>query len=270
MTGSSRAAQVGVACVALFLAGCQAPQAGPTWWNPGTWFSGRAGDRVEDRQTAVRDHERDLTITRDALIGEAHEQAVLTDIALKHSPDSRPVEVARGSAEKAVVILDEANGATDKSRLIELESLVGDLLSQDAATREEAEKLLGQKDATISFKIKENEKAQADLLEAKAELAEAVGLLGLAFDRENALANKYRNVRFAFIGVIIIGLIGLAIFAYLRFVSMGAIGSVVGTIEKFRGRPEMESVLTELSKTMNNRQKQFIRAQRARSIKKDF
>ena len=269
MAGSSRAAWVGVACAALLLSGCAAPSASPTWWNPGTWFSGKAGDRVDVHRKDVRDHQADLSITRDTLIGEAHEQAVLTDIALEYAPDSRPVEVARGSAEKTVVILDEANGATDKSRLIELESLIGGLLSENEEIRTDAEKLLTEKDREISARIEDKNQAEAALLEAKAKLAESVGLLEVAFDRENALANKYRNVRFAFIGLLILAVVGGLIALYLRFMGMGALGSVVGTLEKFRGRPEMESVLTELSKTMNNGQKKFIRRQRARSIKKN-
>jgi hypothetical protein len=251
------------------LSGCAAPQASPTWWNPGTWFSGRAGDRFEERQADVRDTQADLRIKQDTLIQDAQEFALMTDIALEQAPESRPVEVARQTSGQTVVALDEAIGATDRLQVDELRSLIGDLLSENAEIRAEGEQILAEKDATISVNVEKLHKAEDDLKGAQAELAEAVGLLGVAFERENALANKYRNIRFAFIGLLVLGVILGLIALYLRFMGMGALGSIVGTIEQFRGRPESETFLTELSKKMNNGQKKFIRRQRARSIKKN-
>jgi hypothetical protein len=210
-----------------------------------------------------------LSIVRESLIKNAHEDAILTDLALGFAPTSRPVEVARGTAEDTVEALDEAVGATDKSRMVELESLIGDLLSENAEIRDEAERVLSEKEATFSDIKKEHKKAQVSLAEAQAKLAESVGLLEVAFDRENALANKYRNVRFAFIGLLILAGLVVAVMAYFRFVGMGALGSIVGSIERFKGQSQMDDLLTDISRSMNNTQKKFIRAQRARSIKKN-
>lgn len=264
-----RVVVLGFAATLLFLSGCSTPQPKTTWWNPGTWFSGRAGDRVDDRKEDVRETQADLRLTNESLIRVAQEEAILTDIALEQAPDSPPVFLARNSTENTVDALDQVLGATDKSRILELEGLISDLLSDNEDLRQKAERVLTEKEGIISHKKEAHNRAQVALAEAEAKLAQSQSKLEGAFDRENALANKYRNVRFLFIGAIVILIIFGLVMVYLRFIGMGALGSIVTSIERFKGQPGTDDILTDISRSMNNRQKKFIRAQRARSIKKD-
>ena len=268
LLGIRAIAVFGFSVVALLFVGCSTPQPKATWWNPGTWFSGRAGDRVDAHREDVRDHQTDLLLKQDNLVHLAQEEARLTGFALEAAPASPSVDLARGFSDSTILTLSEASGATDELRIQELRQLISGLLSENEEIRADAEKLLTEKDIQISSKIEDKNQAEAALLEAKAKLAESVGLLEVAFDRENALADKYRNVRFAFIGFIILALVVGAVFLYLRFVGMGALGSIVGSIERFKGQRGMDDLLTDISRSMNNSQKKFIRAERARSIRK--
>jgi hypothetical protein len=258
----------GFAGALLFLSGCSTPQPKATWWNPGTWFSGRAGDRVDAHREDVREHQTDLLLKQDNLVRLAQEEARLTGFALEAAPASPPVDLARGFSDSTILTLSEASGATDELRIQELKQLISGLLSENEEIRTDAEKLLAGKDREISASIEEKEDAQLALDQAKAELAESVGLLEVAFDRENALANKYRNIRFLFILLIVLFVVIIAAQVYFRFVGMGALRGIIGSVERFKGDPGMDDLLTDISRSMNNSQKKLIRAERARSIRK--
>lgn len=212
---------VGSAFVALvlvlLLSGCTTTSGGSaakvTLWNPLTWFSGSAG-RESDRAANA-----EVKAKADA-IKAAQKTAHETSQALAAAPDSRPVEVARESAQTTVSLLDQAAGPLTASEVAVIKSQVTNLLSENAKLREEGEKM--------RLSARENIAELSDkLAKAQARADAATTDLKAAFARENEMANTLRNQRFMLVAVATLAAIGYAASLYLRF-AYGSIPQAVG------------------------------------------
>jgi regulator of replication initiation timing len=204
------------ALVCLSLSGC-ATGGNAHWWSPGTWFSAREADKV-DNAAAVQDKAREAAIK--AAQRATHETAE----ALAAAPESRPVEVATESNASALGLLDQAAGPMTAAELSAVRKQVAGLLSDNAALRADAEKARA-KLRTADEKLSER------LAAADATLAAAQAKLRDAFDRENALANQLRNQRAIAWIVGGVALIAAAGWVYLQ-VTVGGLPSALGAARR--------------------------------------
>lgn len=196
----------------LLTAGCTTG-AKAHWWSPGTWFSHSEATAV-DRTAQQQDTAREEALAR------AQHAAYAVEAALAAAPASRPVEVASQFNEQAVALLDQALGAIKLEDLAKLRATVRGLLSENAAIRAAAE----QDRATDAA---EAAKISARLAATQAAHQAALKSLRAGFERENELANEYRNIEAVvwwFVGaLIVVGALG----AYARL-QLGGVGAALG------------------------------------------
>ena len=255
------------------LVGCRStPSADPTWWNPGTWFSGSAGRSVDKAHRDLEAKDAELDSRERDLIKVAQGEILKTETALKSAPASRPVAIATDSAQSAGLALGQAVGPISKLERIELERLVEGLLSENEEIRIRAEATAASRKADLDALVEVHAKALAEKQEALEKLAASEGKLRESFDRENALANKYRNAKFLVITLIVLSLAGFALSIYFRVTGLNFAGSVVRAVDRFKSSntevssaPAVEDLLDWLSKSMNDGQKKTVKQIRAKN-----
>lgn len=172
---------------ALLFTGC-ASTSGVKWYNPWTLFSGSEGRAVAKTEAKVE-------ATSAKLLREAQGTAHETQIALAAAPESRPVEVARESNDATVAALDQVAGPLTVAEAAQLRQQVAGLLSEVAKERANAEQERQGRRETMAS-------ASTAIDELRAKLAAAQADLKVGFERENAVANQYRNVKFWVYGAI--------------------------------------------------------------------
>lgn len=229
---------------AFALCGCASTGAGArTWWNPTTWFSGSEGRGTAKAEEKVHQAEG-------ALLKEAQKTAHETQLALASAPASRPVEVARESNDATVGALDQLAGPLTIAESQKLRAAVAGLLSEVATTRAAAE---------AERKLRREELADASntIASLRDDLAAAQAKLTEAFERENRLANQYRNARFALFGAAALAAIGFLGMTYLKF-AYGGIPQAIGRgLSELRLRnPQAGELATSVFDSYLNRQEQ--------------
>jgi len=228
--------------VCLALTGC-ASRSGARWYNPTTWLSGSEGRAV------VRTEGKVATASAEVLRA-AQKTAHETQLALVAAPASRPVDVARESNDATVSALDQIAGPLTVAEVAGLRAQVAGLLSEVALQRAAAEKERQERRdnlASASQAIDElNAKLRAQQQELKA-----------GFERENAVANAYRNVKFALYGTAALALIAFAGLTYLRL-AYGGIPQAIGRglFELRAKNPEAGALATQLLDSYLNRAEQ--------------
>lgn len=199
----------------LLLSGCATGQ-NAHWWSPGTWFSHREAN-ASDKATAKQD------AAQDAAVKMAQKLVHETAEALALAPDSRPVAVATDSNAEAMALLDQAAGAVTAGELAKIRARVAGLLSENAAIRAAAEQERAHERANSAEISKKLAKADAKVAATSRELRDAI-------ERENALANEYRNLQAAFwiavVAVVVVA--GLGFYVRLQLGGVGAALHAVG------------------------------------------
>ncbi len=220
----------------LLLPGCATGPAGAgkiTWWNPLTYFSGHAGRKAVKAEASRNDARAD--VLHGAQIA-AHE----TLSALESAGDSRPVQVARESADTAAAMMDQALGPLTVQTRADLQRRVMLLLSENDQMRLQGEaerEKTRQGMAGLSDHLSRMEKA----------LRGAQEQLGSAFVRENALANKARNWLFGAIGLAVLVVVVLGALAWVN-ATMGGLPAALGKgLVALRAKhPEAADYLTQI------------------------
>jgi hypothetical protein len=124
---------------------------------------------------------------RETVLQAAQAEAFKTTLALASAPASREVAIATRTAGNASDLLAQANGPLPVADLAALRQLVEDLRSDNAATLAAAQ-------AAQSQAERRHAAAASELSELRARVDDAQGRLAAAFARENALANRWRNL----------------------------------------------------------------------------
>ena len=166
----------------LALPGCSSTPTGEArWYAPATWFKGSESTALARAQHA------EATATA-PLVQAAREAVHETTLALASAPASRPVEVATHSSQQAATLLDQLAGPLTAAEATALRTRVAQLLSQEAATRAQAEAARADRDAALGRLSTRYEETQAALNRAQADLQ-------AAFTREHAVAQEARAFR---------------------------------------------------------------------------
>ncbi len=228
--------------IMLSLAGC-ASTSGARWYNPGTWFSGSEGRAVAKTEVKVEAASAKLL---KAAQGTAHE----TQLALAAAPESRPVEVARESNDATVAALDQVAGPLTVAEAAQLRLQVAALLSEVARERTAAEQERQARRDNLAS-------ASQAIDELRGKLAAAQKDLRAGFERENAVANSYRNVKFALYGTAALCVVAFIGVTYLRL-AFGGIPQAIGRglFELREKNPEAGKLATQLFDSYLNRAEQ--------------
>jgi hypothetical protein len=202
-----------LAAIALLLAlsGCAtAPTgSGASWWNPLTWGGSQAA-RVEKRQAALVGNEA-------ALITAAQAETAKTTVALDAAPAGHEVEVAKRTNRNVAALLDAANGPLTFGKLKEAREIAEGLLARTV----EAERDQARAEARAADLSAEN-------AELKARLETATGKLQVAYEKERALANKWRNLVWIAGGLFALWLVAQVLATAARFnPALGGVATVV-------------------------------------------
>lgn len=230
----------------LLLSGCASGN-GVKVWNPTTWFSAREANKVDSTNAKEE-------AARHEAVKAAQRTVHQTQSALDEAPASRPVAVAKEFNATSVALIDQAAGPLPAGEVAKLQGTVTGLLSEDPKVRAEAEK---------QRKIETENIAEISVKLAKAEKAsDAAGQkLREAFDRENRLANEYRNLQFMFWGSCAVAvLLGVA-WVYVRF-ALGGIPSAVGkglSVLRAKNPSVADEVTTVLDGFLNRHEQDAIR-----------
>lgn len=206
---------------AVFVSGCASGAGGAgkgvTWYNPTTWFSGKAGS------TAAK-VEAKIDTAKDAAVGAAQKAAHETKEALDGVPASRATGVARSSNDVAVALLDQVAGPLTSAEASYLKEKVRLLISDLAEERARGEALLATGRAEV-------DKISGKLDELEAAKKKADKDLASAFERENGLANELRNERwwswFWRISIGLAAILALGGWVYVRF-TLGGLPTGLG------------------------------------------
>ncbi len=228
--------------LSLVLTGC-ASTSGARWYNPGTWFSGSEGRAVVRTEGKVE-------AASNEVLKAAQKTAHETQLALVAAPESRPVEVARESNDATVSALDQIAGPLTVAEVAGLRAQVAGLLSEVATQRAEAEQARQERRETLA-------EASTAIDELRAKLAAQQQQLKAGFERENAVANAYRNVKFALFGTAALALIAFVGLTYLRL-AYGGIPQAIGRgLGELRLRdPKAGEIATQLFDSYLNRHEQ--------------
>lgn len=237
------------ALTCLLLAGCASTGSGVHWWSPGTWFSrapAAAVDRAEKREDKAEA----------AAIKQAQKSAHETQIALGSAADSRPVAIAKDSADVTVQLLDQAALPLTAAEAAAIKRTVGGLLSPDPAARADAERERRAEAASVAD-------ISLQLSQARSATDEANKKLRSAFDRENELANELRSAHALHWILGSAAVLALAGWVYVRFFLGGlpnALGGTLAMLEKshpdFTGTPEVPGPLRVALNQLTNRHEQ--------------
>lgn|GEM_PF-6935621 len=245
MSDSGKATLWGTLIVSavVALSGCSTPRAGRTWYSPATWFSGTEAVVVARTETK-------LDAANAVLLGSAQRTAHETQIALAVAPASRPVAIARESNDTTVASLDQLAGPLTVAQVALLRAQVSGLLSDVQAERARAE---GERQSRRS----ETMEASTTISELKADLTAAQAKLKVGFERENAVANSYRNLLFGFWALVVFAVLVSAGLIYVKF-ALGGIPMAMGRgLASLRARnPEAGELATSIFDGLLNRNEQ--------------
>lgn len=216
---------------ALTLTGCVSPQKGATWYNPTTWFKHSEATATDKARAAKTSAEKVEDATRELLIKDAQKDIAATSEAIAAAPSSPPAALAKTLNARAGDSITAAIGGLAPDALVAIRRMVSDALSEDSTRRAAGEKALASREAENAALSRELAAARAALNVADEKLREKEADLRTAFDRENAVANAYRNERFlrwaAIIGGSLLTLICAAGWVYVRF-ALGGIPQALG------------------------------------------
>jgi hypothetical protein len=247
--------------LAVTLTGCVSPKKGATWYNPGTWFKhseATATDKARAATAAASTHERTAS---ELLIKDAQKDIAATGEAIAAAPSSPPTALAKTLNARAGDSITAAIGGLAPDALASIRRMVADALSDDAKRRLGGEKALAARDAENSALAQQLSETRAALSEAEGKLRAKEADLRQAFDRENALANAYRNERFlrwaAIIGGSLLTLICAAGWVYVRF-ALGGIPQALGKgMAVLRAKdPEAATIAEQIFDGLLNRSEQ--------------
>lgn len=215
----------------LALAGCATPKKGATWYNPATWFKNAEATAADKARVAVTNADKGEEESRSRLIKDAQRDVAATGEAIAAAPSSPPVTLAKTLNARAGDSLTAATGGLPPDVLAALRKMVEDALSDDATRRTSGEKALAAREAENQNIFHELTAARAALQAAEKNLMSKESELRAAFDRENAVANAYRNEKFlrwaALIGGTLLSLCLAAAWLYARF-ALGGIPQAIG------------------------------------------
>jgi hypothetical protein len=185
-----------------------------------------------------------------SLLKEAQRTAHETALALTAAPESRPVEIARESSAATVGALDQLAGPLTARDLERLRAQVAGLLSEIATTRAAAE-------AERQLRRTELADASAAIDGLRSQLKSAQADLAQAFQRENRIANAYRNTRLALMATAGATVLAVAGIAYLKL-AYGGIPQAIGRgLTELRLRnPEAGGQATQIFDAYLNRREQ--------------
>jgi len=207
------AVALGTALV-CFMSGCSTTAStGRTWYNPTTWFSGSELRKIERTEVKLSD-------AKAVLLESAQKTAHETQIALAVAPPSRAVEVARESNDTTVASLDQLAGPLTVEQSFKLRLQVAGLLSEVLTERAKAEsERQSRREVTME--------ASTTISELNAKVVKQAVDLKAGFERENATANKYRNLVFAFYAILGVAALLTAGLIYIKY-ALGGIPMAIG------------------------------------------
>jgi len=231
------------ALVCLGLSGCSTAGAGRTWYSPGTWFSGSEARKVATVEAKVATAE-----TR--LLKEAQRTAHETQLALASAPASQPVAVATESSNVTVTALDQLAGPLTVEEVASLTKQVARLLSESAEMRKQ-----GESDRMV--RRAELADASTTIHDLNERLVAANVNLKTGFERENAVANSYRNLLFGFWALVVFAVLVSAGLIYVKF-ALGGIPMAMGRgLSALRAKnPEAGALATSIFDGLLNRNEQ--------------
>ena len=253
----------------LVCSGCVGPgKSGAHILKPWTWLSHREASATDRADGKVEIAQGNRDEARETLIKAAQIEVHRADLALASAPDSRPVVVASDAASNAASALDQAVGPLSVDESHKLRGLVAELLSENAAVRDSAEKRQQSDTRALIDAGLRLAQTEGALAAAQSDLRARQDDLRKAFDRENAKANQFRAMQWTVGGLAILSLVAGAGYLYIRISSGGLISSLVGGIEAFKsGRnkedPIVSDLLSKLSSSLDKSDKKKIREVRA-------
>lgn len=251
-----------LAIVALLtLTGCVSPKKGATWYNPATWFKHSEATAADKARVSTETAKTEQDAARDQLIKDAQKDVAAATHALASAPASPPAALAKTLNARAGDSLAQAVGGLLPDIMTALRKMVDDALSADATRRAAGEKALQTRDAENAALAKQLAEADAKLADLQSKLAAKEADLRAAFDRENAVANAYRNEKFlrwaAIIGGATLSLILGAAYLYARFALGGIPGAIGKGMAVLRARdPDTASVVEQVFDGLLNRHEQ--------------
>jgi len=195
---------------------------GFTLWNPTTWFSHKEASATDKALAAQEAAKKAELAAKEILLKRAQGEVHKTGEALTN-PDQRGIEIATQTNANAVSALDQALGV-NAAEVMAWRQLVRDLRSENAEVRAKAEKDQGIATQQIIAVSNQLAETRAKLEIKDAELAAKQADLRAAFDRENELANKARNMMFGG-GVLLVVVIAVSVLWAINRFKVGQLGS---------------------------------------------
>lgn len=245
----------------LALTGCVSPKKGATWYNPATWFKHSEATAADKARASESTAAKVEDSAREQLIKDAQKDIVATGEAIAAAPSSPPTALAKTLNARAGDSITAAVGSLAPDTLAAIRRMVVDALSDDATRRAIGEKALASREAENAALSRELTAARAALSQAEEKLRAKEADLRQAFDRENALANAYRNEKFlrwaAIIGGSLLTLICAAGWVYVRF-ALGGIPQALGKgMAVLRAKdPEAATIAEQIFDGLLNRSEQ--------------
>lgn len=212
-----------IAISAAFLfSGCATTKSGFNLLNPTTWTSGSEG-------RAVAKAKAQKSASEDAVLHDAQRSAHEAQEALKAAGDSRPVKVARDANNRTVTQLDQVVGPLTIDESNEIREQNELLLSENEQLRAQGKKLLA---AQLVIETKNSTKfaKYSEVLDIRNNQLEE------GFARENAMANKYRNLMFAVWGLGALAAVMLGLYVYAKVALGGIPKAMAGGLSVLRAR----------------------------------
>jgi hypothetical protein len=226
----------------LLLVGCAGPNS--HWYNPLSWGSHREAGAVD---SAVKKEEKAAQVVdrkEDAAVHAATVEMFKASVSAQSLPKSRPSEITTRFISNGLSLLQQVSPLTATENMDAI-SVVQGLLSEEAVKREAAEKKQAEAESNLVRVSNELTASKAALSAAHADLSAKEAALRQAFDRENALANKYRNLTFGFYAAIAIVVILAAIALYLR-IGLGSVGAALHVLPALIGVDNAAKVVSNL------------------------
>jgi hypothetical protein len=228
----------------LILAGCGTTGTNARWYNPTTWFSGSEGRAVDKAEKKEEKAQQTVERKEDAAIHAATVEVLKASVSAQSLPKSRPSEITTRFISNGMSLLQQVSPLTATENMDAI-SVVQGLLSEEAAKREAAEAKQAQAESNLTRVSNELTASRAALASAQADLAAKEDALRKAFDRENALANKYRNVVFGCYALIGVAVLLAGVSLYLR-IGLGSVGAALHGLPSLIGADNAAKVVSNL------------------------
>ena len=205
-----------------------------------------------NRATAVQTAEAKVDTKKEELAKKAQEEVVIIRESLSVAEPSRPVEVAKDAADKADRYLNEAIGPVPEKRTLQLEQLVKNLLSDNAAIRAKAE-AQRDKDALSVAKLASKVVLAEDALKAQEDKLAAAYTDNLYW-RKLAVRVIWTGIGLAVLCVVLLGL-----YVWLQ-VATGGIPKAIGGLLKGldQSDPDKANLIRSLLDPVTNRIEQAL------------